>query len=61
MAHEVRISKTLSYILRHGAKKEGLKLRPDGYVKVSDIVRRFLLPIEMFGLSMCMVLYVTVG
>jgi len=40
MAHEVRISKTLSYILRHGAKKESLKLRPDGYVKVSDILAR---------------------
>ncbi|KAF8323504.1 KptA family-domain-containing protein [Cantharellus anzutake] len=35
---EVRISKTLSYILRHGAEKEGLKLRPDGYMKVSEIL-----------------------
>jgi len=38
--NDVRISKTLSYILRHGAEKEKLKLRPDGYVKVSDILAR---------------------
>ena len=36
---EVRISKTLSWILRHGAQGEGLKIREDGYVKVDDLVR----------------------
>lgn len=36
---DVRISKTLSWILRHGAKSEGLYMRPDGYVRVSDLVR----------------------
>ena len=36
---DVKISKALSYILRHGAAKEGLKMRPDGYVRVDDIVR----------------------
>ncbi len=36
---EVRISKTLSYILRHGAQKEGVPIRDDGYVKVADLVR----------------------
>jgi hypothetical protein len=36
---EVRLSKTLSWILRHGAKSEGLYMRPDGYVRVSDLVR----------------------
>ena len=36
---EVRISKTLSYILRHGAKNEGLRMREDGYVQVRDLVR----------------------
>jgi 2'-phosphotransferase len=36
---DVKISKTLSYILRHGAAKEGLKLRPDGFVRVEDLVR----------------------
>ena len=36
---EVRLSKTLSWILRHGAKSEGLYMRTDGYVRVSDLVR----------------------
>jgi RNA 2'-phosphotransferase, Tpt1 / KptA family len=35
---EVRISKTLSWLLRHGAQTEGLKMRNDGYVKVDDLV-----------------------
>ncbi|KAK0457878.1 KptA family-domain-containing protein [Desarmillaria tabescens] len=35
---EVRISKTLSYILRHGAQKEGIPMREDGYVKVTDLI-----------------------
>jgi len=37
---EVRISKALSYILRHGAEKEGLRMRKDGYIKVSDLLAR---------------------
>lgn len=36
---DTRHSKTLSYILRHGAAKEGLTLRPDGFVRVTDLVR----------------------
>jgi RNA:NAD 2'-phosphotransferase (TPT1/KptA family) len=35
---DVRNSKTLSWILRHGAKSEGIAMRPDGYVKVTDLV-----------------------
>ncbi|KAI0299153.1 phosphotransferase KptA/Tpt1 [Russula brevipes] len=35
---DVRVSKTLSWILRHGAKSEGLYMRPDGYVRVSDLL-----------------------
>ncbi|KAJ7672736.1 KptA family-domain-containing protein [Mycena rosella] len=35
---EVRVSKTLSWILRHGAKSEGLAMRPDGFVKVTDLI-----------------------
>ncbi|KAL0572071.1 tRNA 2'-phosphotransferase [Marasmius crinis-equi] len=35
---EVRISKTLSWLLRHGAQSEGLAMRPDGYVKVTDLL-----------------------
>lgn len=38
---DVRISKTLSWLLRHGAKKEGLTMRPDGYVRVHDLVGAF--------------------
>ncbi|GAA5849510.1 hypothetical protein JCM8547_000480 [Rhodosporidiobolus lusitaniae] len=37
---DTRWSKTLSYILRHGAEKEGLKLRPDGFVRVEDLMKR---------------------
>lgn len=40
---DTRWSKTLSYILRHGASKEGLKLRPDGFVRVEDLVGLSLL------------------
>ena len=35
---DVRISKTLSWILRHGAKEVGLAMRPDGYVEVMNLV-----------------------
>ncbi|PBK99039.1 hypothetical protein ARMGADRAFT_1007666 [Armillaria gallica] len=35
---EVRVSKTLSYILRHGAQKEEVPMRADGYVKVTDLL-----------------------
>ncbi|KAF9459323.1 KptA family-domain-containing protein [Collybia nuda] len=35
---EVRLSKTLSWLLRHGAKGEGLAMRADGYVKVTDLL-----------------------
>ncbi|CAE6468429.1 unnamed protein product [Rhizoctonia solani] len=37
---EIRNSKTLSYILRHGAAKEHLTIRSDGYVRVSDLLAR---------------------
>lgn len=36
----VRTSKQLSYLLRHGAVKEGLQLRDDGYVRLRDILNR---------------------
>ncbi|KZT59480.1 phosphotransferase KptA/Tpt1 [Calocera cornea HHB12733] len=39
-SEDVRISKTLSYILRHGAEKESLKMRSDGYIKVDDLLAR---------------------
>ncbi|KAI0794131.1 KptA family-domain-containing protein [Fomes fomentarius] len=31
-SHDVRISKTLSWILRHGSQSEGLVMRKDGYL-----------------------------
>ena len=36
---EVRLSKTLSWVLRHGAKTEGLYMRKDCYVRVNELVR----------------------
>jgi 2'-phosphotransferase len=36
----VQQSKALSYILRHGAVKEGLAIRSDGFIKVEDLVCR---------------------
>lgn len=35
-----QLSKALSYILRHGTLKEGLKVRPDGYVPLEDVLAR---------------------
>jgi RNA:NAD 2'-phosphotransferase (TPT1/KptA family) len=35
---EVQLSKTLSWLLRHGAKSQGLPMRDDGYVRVKDLV-----------------------
>ncbi|RPD64155.1 hypothetical protein L226DRAFT_552096 [Lentinus tigrinus ALCF2SS1-7] len=37
-SHDVRISKTLSWILRHGSQSEGLAMRKDGYVRVNDLL-----------------------
>ncbi|KZT70806.1 hypothetical protein DAEQUDRAFT_667090 [Daedalea quercina L-15889] len=35
---EVRMSKTLSWVLRHGSQAEGLAMRPDGYVRVDALL-----------------------
>ncbi|WVQ96399.1 hypothetical protein IAU59_003504 [Kwoniella sp. CBS 9459] len=37
---DVRASKTLAYILRHGAEKEGLHIRSDGYIRLADVLAR---------------------
>ena len=37
--NSVRLSKSLSYVLRHGAEEVGLKIRPDGYIRVEDLLR----------------------
>jgi 2'-phosphotransferase len=39
LSPEVRLSKALSYTLRHGAQKEGLAMRNDGYVNAAELVR----------------------
>ncbi|VVT53879.1 uncharacterized protein SAPINGB_P003796 [Magnusiomyces paraingens] len=36
---DVKLSKALSYVLRHGAAKERIPMRPDGYVRVSDLFK----------------------
>ncbi|CAG8531460.1 12030_t:CDS:2 [Funneliformis mosseae] len=35
----VKLSKSLSYVLRHGAQKEGLNIRADGYVNLHELMR----------------------
>eukprot|EP01114_Cavostelium_apophysatum_P023443 TRINITY_DN8829_c0_g1_i1.p1 TRINITY_DN8829_c0_g1~~TRINITY_DN8829_c0_g1_i1.p1 ORF type:complete len:224 (+),score=36.21 TRINITY_DN8829_c0_g1_i1:107-778(+) len=35
----VALSKLLSFILRHGAAKEGIKISPEGYVLVDDLLQ----------------------
>ncbi|WWC93102.1 uncharacterized protein L201_008068 [Kwoniella dendrophila CBS 6074] len=37
---DVKASKGLAYILRHGAEKEGLHIRSDGYIKLNDVLAR---------------------
>ncbi|CAD8120678.1 unnamed protein product [Paramecium sonneborni] len=34
----VQQSKTMSYLLRHGAQKEGIPIRQDGFVLVQDLI-----------------------
>ncbi|KAI4252750.1 MAG: hypothetical protein LQ352_004106, partial [Teloschistes flavicans] len=36
-SREETISKAMSYVLRHGAEKEGLKLNEGGYVNCQDL------------------------
>lgn len=38
MPRDVQVSKKLSWLLRHGAEKEGLKLGKGGYVPLADVV-----------------------
>ncbi|WWD20035.1 hypothetical protein CI109_104508 [Kwoniella shandongensis] len=37
---DVKASKALAYILRHGAEKESLHIRSDGYIKLADVLAR---------------------
>lgn len=38
MPREVQVSKKLSWLLRHGAEKEGLQLGEGGYIGLQDVV-----------------------
>ena len=40
MPRDVVISKKMSWVLRHGAVKEGLKLDENGYMNCADLVSR---------------------
>ena len=46
---EVDISKGLSYLLRHGAKNEGLRLDEGGWANVAHVVGFFVLFLLFFG------------
>jgi 2'-phosphotransferase len=35
---DVRLSKALSWLLRHGAEKEGVRLTPDGFANLKDVL-----------------------
>ena len=37
---KVRVSKALSYLLRHGAEKQGIPIGSDGFIKLTDILLR---------------------
>lgn len=39
LTHDVKLSKALSYVLRHGASKEGLEIDSSGFVKVRELLR----------------------
>lgn len=39
---DILLSKKLSYVLRHGAKKEGLSIDEGGWVRVEDLVSALL-------------------
>nr|XP_054749497.1 uncharacterized protein LOC129254973 [Lytechinus pictus] len=41
--HSERLGKKLTYLLRYGAKQEGLSVCPQGYVKLNDLVQVSLL------------------
>lgn len=42
LPREVQVSKQLSWLLRHGAEQEGLKLVEGGYANLQDVVCSFL-------------------
>jgi len=55
MSREVLVSKKLSWLLRHGAEREGLTLGPGGYVNLKDAVSdlRFLFVRIVLTMARC--------
>jgi len=48
LPREVQVSKKLSWLLRHGAQSEGLKLGEAGYVSVADVLQsRSIKPLQV--------------
>mmetsp|Transcript_20806 Transcript_20806/g.38883 ORF Transcript_20806/g.38883 Transcript_20806/m.38883 type:complete len:193 (+) Transcript_20806:631-1209(+) len=41
MAHDTKLSRKLSYLLRHGAVKEGIQIDSAGFVAVPDLLQHF--------------------
>lgn len=58
MTRDVQVSKKMSWLLRHGAEKEGLVLGGGGYVGVNDVVSfPFLSLLSFLGLRrVCFIL-----
>ena len=48
---DVQISKAMSWLLRHGAKGEGIKMDANGYINVSDLVSIKILKFIIFTRS----------
>ncbi|KAF2665029.1 hypothetical protein BT63DRAFT_406133 [Microthyrium microscopicum] len=47
-SRDVQVSKKLSWLLRHGAEKEGLKLDRGGYISVTDVLNnRTIKPLKV--------------
>jgi len=36
--HNIRLSKAMSYLLRHGAYEAGLHMSDDGFIKIADLM-----------------------
>ena len=36
---KTKVSKALTYLLRHGAEKEGLTIGADGYIALDDVLK----------------------
>ena len=42
---DVQISKAMSWLLRHGAKSESIKMDANGYINVADLVSEYFFSI----------------